>query len=315
MLISPVIQGPLTLQIGPIAFSWYGILVFIGVLITVNYLGIYRAHQTSTWSEETLFSLFDYILVASILGGRIGDIVFYHLPETMADILYLANQPSYLLLTIGLSLVIVGYSAQWFIPKQWFFMSANILVHLMVPIVLVSTTHWGGMSFHGGLIGTLLGTLFYSYRSERHFTEILDFLAPLAPPILGIGRIANFINGELWGRPTTMPWGVIFLRADIQPRHPSQLYEAGLEGILLFYLLWSFSKTPKPRGATAGLFSLSYAIIRIFLEFFREPTLEFIAWGWLTMGQLLSFPMLIAGAILIYKAYYYSNNYPIPIKS
>lgn len=163
----------------------------------------------------------------------------------------------------------------------------------------------GGMSFYGGLIGVLIALKWYSYRVRTSFLSVVDFVAPLVPPGLALGRLGNFINGELWGRPTNVPWAMIFSQADWQPRHPSQLYELTLEGIILFIILWLFSKKPRPMGAVSGLFALLYAIIRFLVEFVREPDnySGFIAWGWLTMGQLLAIPLFMIGSGLLVNAY------------
>jgi phosphatidylglycerol---prolipoprotein diacylglyceryl transferase len=165
----------------------------------------------------------------------------------------------------------------------------------------------GGMSFHGGLIGVLLAVWLYSRRIQRHFFQITDFIAPLIPIALGLGRIGNFINGELWGRPTDLPWGMIFADPDAGfiPRHPSQLYQAFAEGLVLFALLWLYSRKPRPMMAVSGLFLIGYGVLRIFTEFFRTPDahLGFIAFDWLTMGQLLSIPMIVAGVLLMIFGY------------
>ncbi len=142
-------------------------------------------------------------------------------------------------------------------------------------------------------------------KINRHFFEVTDFIAPLVPLGLGAGRIGNFINGELWGRPTDLPWGMIFPHLDNMPRHPSQLYQAALEGIALFIILWLFSKRPRPTMAVSGLFLIGYGTFRFLVEFVRSPDahLGFIALGWMTMGQLLTIPMLIVGGILMSLAY------------
>lgn len=160
----------------------------------------------------------------------------------------------------------------------------------------------GGMSFHGGLIGVLLALGWFARSRGKGFFEISDFVAPLIPIGLGAGRVGNFIGGELWGRPTDQSWGVIFPRAgDALARHPSQLYEAALEGVLMFAILWWYSARPRPRMAVSGLFLLLYGVFRSSVEFFREPDahLGFLAFHWLTMGQLLSAPMILAGLVLM----------------
>ncbi len=165
----------------------------------------------------------------------------------------------------------------------------------------------GGMSFHGGLIGVLVALALFARANGRTFFEVSDFLAPVVPVGLGSGRIGNFINGELWGTPSNLPWAMVFPdpRAGGIPRHPSQIYEALLEGLVLFIVLWWFSARPRPRMAVSGLFLLLYGVFRFSVEFVRQPdaNLGYLAWGWLTMGQVLSAPMIVAGAVLLWLAY------------
>nr|WP_067290810.1 prolipoprotein diacylglyceryl transferase [Marinobacterium profundum] len=164
----------------------------------------------------------------------------------------------------------------------------------------------GGMSFHGGLIGVLVALWIFGRNQGKTFFEMGDFTAPLIPIGLGAGRVGNFIGGELWGRETDLPWGVVFQRTgDAVPRHPSQLYEFALEGVLMFALLWWFSAKPRPRMAVSGLFLLLYGSFRSLIELVRQPDeqLGFLAFDWLTMGQLLSVPMVLAGALLMLLAY------------
>lgn len=165
----------------------------------------------------------------------------------------------------------------------------------------------GGMSFHGGLLGVMCAMWLYGRKLNRTFFEVTDFIAPLVPLGLGFGRLGNFINGELWGRPTDVPWGMVFHDpyAGQIARHPSQLYEAVLEGLALFIVLWFYSRKPRPTMAVSGLFLIAYGVFRSFAEFFRTPDLHlgFIAFDWLTMGQLLSLPMIIAGICLMWLAY------------
>lgn len=182
----------------------------------------------------------------------------------------------------------------------------NLPVYLDDPLGVFRVWE-GGMSFHGGLIGGLLALGLWAWRTGRGFLAAADFLSPVVPVGLFFGRLANFINGELWGAPTSLPWGVVFPdpRAGGVPRHPSQLYEAGLEGIVLFLLLWTYSGRPRPQGACAGLFLLGYGLIRFAVEFVRQPDgqLGYLAWGWLTMGQVLSSPMIAIGLLLIWMGY------------
>ncbi|EGN74747.1 prolipoprotein diacylglyceryl transferase [Idiomarina sp. A28L] len=163
----------------------------------------------------------------------------------------------------------------------------------------------GGMSFHGGLLGVISAMLIYAIKKNRAFLRVSDFVAPLVPVGLGAGRIGNFINGELWGRVTDVPWAMVFPNpaAGLLPRHPSQLYQAATEGLLLFLLLWAFSRKPRPVGAVSGLFLVGYGSARITTEFFREPDAHLGILGIMSMGQWLSLPMIIGGIILMVLAY------------
>ena len=167
----------------------------------------------------------------------------------------------------------------------------------------------GGMSFHGGLLGVIIALFFFSRKSGRSFLSITDFVAPLVPFGLGLGRLGNFVNGELWGRTTDVSWAIIFPRAGYLPRHPSQLYEMLLEGIVLCYVLNTFIQRPKPIGATSGLFLLGYGVVRFFVEFFREPDsqLGFLL-GVVSMGQVLSLPMIGAGCAVLFFSYQNSGR-------
>jgi phosphatidylglycerol---prolipoprotein diacylglyceryl transferase len=160
----------------------------------------------------------------------------------------------------------------------------------------------GGMSFHGGCIGVILSLTWFARSRGKTFFQATDFAAPLVPIGLGLGRIGNFINGELWGRVTDKPWGMIFPNAGPLPRHPSQLYEFFFEGVVFFIILWLYSKKPRPAGYISALFLIIYGIIRFCLEFFRQPDsqLGFVAFGWMTRGQELSIPMVIAGILIFY---------------
>ena len=183
------------------------------------------------------------------------------------------------------------------------------------PVMLLEI--WkGGMSFHGGLIGVIIAMWLFGRKTNRSFFTVSDFIAPLIPLGYGAGRIGNFIGGELWGKVTDVPWGMVFPRAGIEPRHPSQLYQAFLGGLVIFTILWLYSKKPKPTMAVSGMFLLCFGIYRFIIEFFRQPDahLGYLAFGWLTMGQVLSAPMVVLGLFLIWFAYKHQNNKPAPDK-
>jgi len=177
------------------------------------------------------------------------------------------------------------------------------LYYLAHPLEIFEVWH-GGMSFHGGFLGVLIALWFFARRRRKALLDITDFVAPLCPLGLAAGRLGNFINAELVGRPTDLPWGMVFPQVDNVPRHPSQLYEFGLEGLLLFAVLWIYASRQRPRGAVSGLFLLGYGGFRFIAEFAREPDnfLGFLAGG-LTMGQWLSLPMIAAGALMMLWAY------------
>ncbi len=177
--------------------------------------------------------------------------------------------------------------------------------HFLSDPVSIFRIWEGGMSFHGGLLGVLVAMWLFGRKYRHSFFELTDFIAPLVPIGLATGRLGNFINGELWGQPTTLPWGMVFPGAGPLPRHPSQLYEMFLEGIVLFIILWVYSSKPRPRMAVSGVFALGYGVFRFAVEFVRQPDehLGFIAFGWLTQGQLLSAPLIVLGMVLLWLAY------------
>jgi phosphatidylglycerol:prolipoprotein diacylglycerol transferase len=176
----------------------------------------------------------------------------------------------------------------------------------------------GGMSFHGGLLGVIIAMALFARRRGRRFFEIADFTAPLIPLGLGAGRLGNFINGELWGRVSDLPWAMVFPdpRAGGLPRHPSQLYEMLLEGVVLFVILWLYARKTRPTMAVSGLFLLGYGTFRFLVEFARTPDaqLGFLAGDWLTMGQLLSLPMVAAGAVLWWLAHRRNSAHAAPTR-
>jgi phosphatidylglycerol:prolipoprotein diacylglycerol transferase len=158
----------------------------------------------------------------------------------------------------------------------------------------------GGMAFHGGFLGVLVAVWWVARKHRLGWLEVTDFLAPLAPLAFAAGRLGNFINGELWGRVTAVPWGMVFRGAGPDPRHPSQLYQFALEGVALFAILWLYSAKPRPTGAVSGAFLIGYGAFRFVAEYFREPDdfLGLLALG-LSMGQWLSLPMVAAGIALL----------------
>jgi phosphatidylglycerol---prolipoprotein diacylglyceryl transferase len=257
MLIHPQFD-PVAFHVGPLAIRWYG-LAYVVAFGFVLGLGRWRiSHGLTRLTARGLDDLLFYCMLGTILGGRLGYVVFY---------------------------------------KAGFY--------LQHPLELFKVWE-GGMSFHGGLIGVILAFFVFARRRGYSFWEIADFGAPLVPPGLGAVRLGgNFVNGELWGRPTTVPWGMVFPQAgDNIPRHPSQLYEAGAEGLLLFLLVWGFARKPRPMGAVSGVFMIGYGVARFCVEFTREPDdfLGILALG-MSMGQWLSVPMIVAGVAIVAWAY------------
>jgi len=174
------------------------------------------------------------------------------------------------------------YNAEYYLSRPW-------------EIVYV----WeGGMSFHGGLLGVLAVLLLYCKKRNYSLLMIADLVVAAVPIGLGFGRLGNFINAELWGRPTDLPWGVVFPSAGPEPRHPSQLYEAGLEGLLLFVIIYLLHRRKVAPGVASFSFLAGYGLFRFLVEFVRQPDAHLgFLWAGATMGQLLSLPMLIAGAV------------------
>lgn len=269
---------PVALRLGPLAIHWYG-LMYLMAFAVAWWLGRQRVRAGRISVDEQAYSdLVFYGMLGVILGGRIGYLLFYGWDQVLTD-------PMYVL-------------------RVW----------------------EGGMSFHGGLLGVLAALAWWSRKHQLHFFDAVDFVAPLVPPGLGFGRLGNYIGGELWGHPTDAPWGVVFRSAlpsdlanlptdalrrmhesgalEVYARHPSQLYQAFLEGVVLFGVLWWFSSRPRPRYAVSGLFALLYGVFRFLVEFVREPDahLGYLAFGWLTMGQVLSVPLVIVGLWLLWRS-------------
>jgi phosphatidylglycerol:prolipoprotein diacylglycerol transferase len=264
----------LPLPFWPHGIHWYGIM-YVLAFATAYILGRYRlrAGYLKGVSEEAYSDLLFNAMLGVVIGGRVGYVLFYASAEFIAD-----------------------------------------------PMFLLRINE-GGMSFHGGLLGVMAAVAIWSYQQKQHVFDILDFVAPLVPAGLMFGRIGNYIGGELWGRYTGKDWGVIFPRAesdlagqslaqlqvlhetgllDRYARYPTQLLQAALEGLLLFVILYFYSRKPRPRYAVSALFAIGYGVFRFLAEFVREPDRDigFIAGGWLTMGQLLCLPLIAVGIVL-----------------
>ncbi|MFM8355123.1 MAG: prolipoprotein diacylglyceryl transferase [Gammaproteobacteria bacterium] len=261
---------PVIMALGPLAVRWYG-LAYLAAFTLAWWLGRRRAARPdSGWSAQDVADVIFAGAVGAVLGGRIGYTLFYGFAELVRDPLYLL--------------------------RIW----------------------EGGMSFHGGLIGTLIGLAWFARQTGRAFWSVSDFVAPLVPTGLGLGRLGNFANTELPGRVTDSMFGVVFPCAadavrSLNPmcmgawesvaRHPSSLYQAVAEGLVLFALVWWFAARPRGTGAISGVFLLGYGSLRIVTETFREPDghIGFLAMGF-TMGQLLSIPMVLIGILLLVRA-------------
>ncbi|KRA54885.1 prolipoprotein diacylglyceryl transferase [Pseudoxanthomonas sp. Root65] len=267
---------PIIFSLGPVKLHWYG-LMYLLAFATAWWLGRMRASQGRLpgINADAFSDLMFYAMLGVVLGGRIGYVLFYGFST------FLDNPLSIL--------------------KVW----------------------EGGMSFHGGLLGVMAAALWWSRKHRLHFFDTMDFVAPLVPPGLGFGRLGNFIGAELWGKPTEAGWGVIFptdpaLRtldaAQLQAqyaagaldpfaRHPSQLYQAFLEGVVMFTVLWLVSRKPRPRYLVSGLFALMYGVFRFLVEFVRVPDEGvYVAFGWLTKGQILSVPLVLLGLYLLWRS-------------
>jgi len=276
---------PVAISIGPLSIHWYGVMYLLAFLAFWSIGSRLAASRTwCGWSKEDVGDMLFYGMLGVILGGRVGYMLVYGHDLLLQDPLSLF--------------------------KIWD----------------------GGMSFHGGLLGVIVAMGLFARRKRYTFWQVADFVAPLAPIGLAFGRLGNFIGGELWGRLTDVPWAMIFARAtgfapdralamreawrsgalDHLARHPSQLYEAGLEGVMLFAIMLWYSARKRPPGAVSGLFLLGYGCFRIFAEFFRQPDSQigFLALNWLTMGMLLSLPMVLAGLVIMLLAYRASGRKP-----
>ena len=198
--------------------------------------------------------------------------------------------------------IVVGVIAGGKIGSLLFYQTEQLFSDPLSALNPFGPGGWRGMSFHGGFIGVLVAFWLYGRNTGRTFFQVSDFFTPAFPIGLGAGRIGNFINGELYGRVTDVPWGMTgFPGVEDEVRHPNQLYQFFFEGVVLFALIGWFSSKPRPRMTVSGLFVLAYGVYRFFIEFVRQPDahLGFVAMDWLTMGQLLSFPMILAGAAMM----------------
>ena len=270
---------PVAVALGPLKIHWYGLMYLLGFGVAW-WLGRrrVRAGRLPGVDDNGFGDLMFYAMLGVVLGGRIGYVLFYDFGTFLRD-----------------------------------------------PLMLFKVWE-GGMSFHGGLLGVLVAGAWWSRRQRLHFFDTVDFVAPLVPAGLGFGRLGNYIGGELWGKYTRGDWGVVFpsglpepyrsldpvaLKAqfdagalDAFARHPSQLYQAFLEGLVLFCVLWWYSAKPRPRYAVSGLFALLYGSFRFLVEFVRMPDahLGYLAFGWLTMGQVLSLPLVALGLCLLWRS-------------
>jgi phosphatidylglycerol---prolipoprotein diacylglyceryl transferase len=259
MLIHPQID-PVALQLGPLAIHWYGL---------------------------TYLAAFGLFLLLANARLRHEPFASVRLPQPwtrrdVEDILFLG---------------VLGVVAGGRLGYCLFYKPAYYLAN---PLEIFAVWQ-GGMSFHGGLLGVMLAMVWYARTRQRPFFQVMDFVAPCVPTGLAAGRIGNFINGELWGRVAdpSLPWGMVFRGAGDLPRHPSQLYQFLLEGVLLFVLLWLYARKPRATGQVSAVFLLGYGVFRFIAEFFREPDehLGLLSLG-MSMGQWLCIPMIVGGALM-----------------
>lgn len=215
--------------------------------------------------------------------------------ERRADLDWNSEQISDLLFYCVLGVILGG--------RVGYMLFYNLPVLFDDPLALFRIWE-GGMSFHGGMLGVFTGAWWFARKQKKSFFAVTDFIAPAIPVALGCGRLGNFANGELPGRVTDVPWALVF-PGDVVARHPSSLYQAVLEGVVLFGLMWTYSMKPRPRMAVSGLFLIGYGCLRMVSEFFREPDahIGFVAFNWVTMGQVLSVPMVLFGIAFMVAAY------------
>lgn len=266
MLTHPM-PDPVAISIGPLDVHWYGLMYLFAFaqFILLGRVRIRQPHIASAgWKKEDLDDMLFYGVLGVIIGGRLGEVLFY--------------QPGY------------------------FFSN---------PLEIFAI--WkGGMSFHGGFLGVMIAMGLWGRKVDRKLMDIMDFIAPLVPLGYAAGRIGNFINAELPGRvaEASLPWAMIWPNVDSLPRHPSPIYQALVDGLLLFIVLWLFARKSRPRLAVSGLFALGYGLARFFTEYFRIPDYE-VAFAGMTIsaGQMLSLPMIALGIILLVMAYMRSTEH------
>lgn len=270
MLVHPM-PDPIAIHIGPLAVHWYGLMYLLAFaqFIALGRLRIKQPHIAAVgWKKEDLDDMLFYGVLGVVLGGRLGEILFYN-------------------------------------PAYYFAHPAD-----MIAV-------WkGGMSFHGGFLGVMLAMYLWGRKRGRNLMDIMDFIAPMVPLGYAAGRLGNFINAELPGRPAdpSLPWAMIWPNVDNIPRHPSPIYQMLVDGILLFIILWIFARHSRPRMAVAGMFSLLYGCARFFTEYFRVPDYE-VHFGGITIsaGQMLSVPMIVLGIILLVLAYRLRQQAQAPV--
>ena len=290
MLVHPQFD-PVAVQIGPLAIHWYGLMYLAGFMAFL-WLGRKRIAMLNTAQNARRKTQESRRKTRKTQEERpqAQDSRNQSIPSRIP--IPFTNKLLDNLLFYGVLGVILGGRLGYVL----FYKAAYYSAH---PLEIFAVWQ-GGMSFHGGFLGVLVAMAWFAHKHHLRWLQLTDFIAPLVPPGLALGRLGNFINSELWGRPADVPWAMIFPNVDKLPRHPSQLYEFALEGVLLFTLLWWYARKPRPVGAVSGLFLIGYGSFRFLVEYTREPDdfLGLLSLG-MSMGQWLSLPMVIAGVLLM----------------
>ena len=276
MLVHPQFD-PVAVQFGPLAIHWYGLMYLAGFMAFL-------------WLGRKRIAMLNRAQVSTQEAGRAGKKAR---SNAAADLFPVNSKLLDDLLFYGVLGVIIGGR----LGEVLFYSPGYYFSH---PLKIIAVWE-GGMSFHGGFLGVLAAMAWIARKQHLRWLQLTDFIAPLVPPGLAFGRLGNFINGELWGRPSDVPWAMVFPRVDNLPRHPSQLYEFALEGVLLFGWLWLYGRKPRPVGAVSGLFLIGYGSFRFLGEFTRNPDdgiFGLMTFG-ISMGQWLSLPMVVAGVLLM----------------